>query len=236
MKKGTKIILFVIIILIIGGLLAYGKISKRDHKANTQQDNLTINNESLNEIENADMDKDINTTISDVENNDNVESIKFNNSKMKIKSNGVEYTETEEINKNNYGIKIEINNGKAYITTNVNDELYKSIFTNATPFNKKEITGFKTNIISSYQANIGNGINAPIILFIMENGTVEYINTTDVIQNKKYVSNGILEGIKDIVKFASVDVKEIEGGGYISVVAIDKNGYSYDINEILQEY
>ena len=225
MKKGTKIILFVIIILIIGGLLAYGKISKRDHKANTQQDNLTINNESLNEIENADMDKDINTTISDVENN-----------KMKIKSNGVEYTETEEINKNNYGIKIEINNGKAYITTNVNDELYKSIFTNATPLNKKEITGFKTNIISSYHANIGNGINAPIILFIMENGTVEYINTTDVIQNKKYVSNGILEGIKDIVKFASVDVKEIEGGGYISVVAIDKNGYSYDINEILQEY
>ena len=171
------------------------------------------------------MDKDINTTISDVENNDNVENIKFNNSKMKIKSNGVEYTETEEIN-----------NGKAYITTNVNDELYKSIFTNATPLNKKEITGFKTNIISSYQANIGNGINAPIILFIMENGTVEYINTTDVIQNKKYVSNGILEGIKDIVKFASVDVKEIEGGGYISVVAIDKNGYSYDINEILQEY
>ena len=85
MKKGTKIILFVIIILIIGGLLAYGKISKRDHKANTQQDNLTINNESLNEIENADMDKDINTTISDVENNDNVENIKFNNSKMKIK-------------------------------------------------------------------------------------------------------------------------------------------------------
>lgn len=182
------------------------------------------------------MDKDINTTISDVENNDNVENIKFNNSKMKIKSNGVEYTETEEINKNNYGIKIEINNGKAYITTNVNDELYKSIFTNATPLNKKEITGFKTNIISSYQANIGNGINAPIILFIMENGTVEYINTTDVIQNKKYVSNGILEGIKDIVKFASVDVKEIEGGGYISVVAIDKNCYSYDINEILQEY
>ena len=53
---------------------------------------------------------------------------------------------------------------------------------------------------------------------------------------KKYIKNGILEGIKDIVKFASVDVKEIEGGGYISVVAIDKNGYSYDINEILQEY
>ena len=49
----------------------------------------------------------------------------------------------------------------------------------------------------------------------------------------------ILEEVKPAKLVAAtkyVDVKEIEGGGYISVVAIDKNGYSYDINEILQEY
>ena len=236
MKKGTKIILLVIIILIIGGILIYGKISKKDDN-NTQQDNVTTNNESLNEIESVDIDEDINT-LDNTENKDNIEieNIKFDNSKMKIKASGVEYTETDEINENSYGIKTEINNGKGYITTDVNDELYKNVFTNATPLDKKEITGFKSDIISAYQASIGNGINAPIILFIMENGTVEYIKTTDVIQNKKYVSGGVLEGINDIVKFASVDVKEVEGGGYISVVAIDKDGYSYDINEILKEY
>lgn len=170
-----------------------------------------------------------------VEHKEAKKDVKFDANKMKTNA-GVLY---EECNSDNgtSGLKIEIKNGKAYLTNDINSKDYKFMFSeiNNKSIKNKEITGFEAKIKEVYFAYMGNGDMAPFILFLMEDGSVEYINSRIMLKNEKYESEGKIEEISNIVKFETLNATDVDEngekmGGFITVVAIDEEGYSYDLS------
>ena len=83
---------------------------------------------------------------------------------------------------------------------------------------------------------------SPYILFIMEDGSVEFVDSNKMLKLKNYESKGKIKELSNIVKFVHLNAQEFnengEGmGGWITVAAIDEEGYSFDLSssEIIQK-
>lgn len=99
-----------------------------------------------------------------------------------------------------------------------------------------EITGFSKKVVDVFVGMYGNGIDYPIILFLMEDGTVEYLNSKDAFENNKFVSAGKISGVENIVRIEQAGAYEEGSGGYRTVIAIDKDGYYYDVASKIIKY
>lgn len=182
------------------------------------------------------------TIISNNDSITNEDDIKFDPTKMKTDASYVAYQE-EQSDFGNAGINIEVRDGKPYLSTDIENETYKFLFSDVTePIKDKEITGFNSKVSDVYFAFIGNGDPQPIILFLMEDGNVEFADSGKMLELKKYESFGKIEELSNIVKFVTLSANDVsEDGelmsGFMTVAAIDKDGYSYDIShsKTLQE-
>ena len=152
-------------------------------------------------------------------------------------------TDTEEafnvssdgVDLENIGIKVTIEEGKAYITTEFDKEDWISqMYGKPTEVENQEITGFSGKPVMCFMAVAGQDINPPTLCFLMDDGTVEYVNSKNMLTSEKYEVEGKLGNLKNIVSFEYVSVSDPNGGGYVSTVAIDEEGYSYDIFEIVK--
>lgn len=94
-----------------------------------------------------------------------------------------------------------------------------------------EVTGFTKKVVDVFIGGCGQGVDFPIVLFLMEDGTVEYLDSKVAIENNKFVSAGKLENVENIVRFERADAFHENIGGYITVIAIDKDGYFYDVGK-----
>ena len=72
----------------------------------------------------------------------------------------------------------------------------------------EKITDFHTTIREVYYGYFGNGDMMPTLFFLMEDGTVEYVNAKEMIENKKYQSSGKIKNLKNIVAFADVSATD----------------------------
>lgn len=206
MKKTPVIIVLVLIIVIGLGLYNY--------------------------IENPDKNVGENNIAKDVSND---EEITFNSTKMK--SSGVAIYEEDDRPRSNSGLEIKIREGKPYLTTNVEDEQYKFHYSEVTtPLTDKEITGFSEDVKDVFYAYMGNGDMSAIILFLMTDGTVEYVDSFKMLKGQRFESFGKIEELSNIVKFVNLTATDVSEtgellGGYVTVAAIDKDGYSFDLSQ-----
>ncbi len=128
----------------------------------------------------------------------------FDADKMKVKLDEMTYEEAEKIEEDT-GIRIELEEGEAYLSTDCENEMLLAFLPNQKKNIKhQKITGFHSSIQEVYYGYFGNGDMMPTLFFLMEDGTVEYIDAKEMIENKKYESSGKINNLKNIVTFASV--------------------------------
>lgn len=242
MKKFVIVFLAILIIalLLVTGNLYY-KMNEKDISSVDQSEKLKQLENRIAELENKIAEQDEVEIDKDEEDKavSNAD-IEFDADKMKVKSSKMTYEAMEVLNDAHGGIEVEIRNGKAYLTTDINDETFKTqYFPNVKDaVENQEITGFSTKIKELHYGYFGNGIEVPVLFFLMEDGTVEYVNTEKMIKNEDYKSLGKMKQLSDIIKFEEVAVGDVDENGeakesYRSVVAIDKDGYAYDLNELI---
>ena len=136
------------------------------------------------------------------------------------------------------GMSITLEEGKVYLYTEPANQTHKELFPKATKkLEGQEITGFSSNIVEVHFAYFGTDVSPAKIVFLMEDGTVEYADSKKIIENSEFVSAGKIEGISNIVKIESVEVEYYDEtgnseGGVGTNVAIDKEGYAYDLSEL----
>lgn len=157
--------------------------------------------------------------------------------KFKVCNDGdtMYYTKEEE-QKIEKIVDVKIENKKVYLTIDPENEAVKSIIGREKQIKSvedEEITGFSGVPEEVYFADFGQDIGEQKILILMEDDSVEYIDITDMLENQEYKSDGKIKGLENIQQFDLLSVSDTEGGGYVTTIAIDKDGYYYDINELL---
>ncbi len=93
----------------------------------------------------------------------------------------------------------------------------------------KEVEGLYGKVSQYYVMGIGNGIN-PQVLFLLQDGTVQFLDTAKLAQGK-FVIGGTLDSEK-VVRILQVNVGYSGAGGHIAIATVDKNGNLKVYNEL----
>ncbi len=101
----------------------------------------------------------------------------------------------------------------------------------------KTIT-FTQGIKDVYVGGIGQDMSGDIILFLMDDGTVEYIPVYKALSTggvDGLTSYGTLQDLKDVVKFYSVMAIRNPVGSSVTILAQTKDGTLYDLAPIIND-
>ena len=101
----------------------------------------------------------------------------------------------------------------------------------------KTIT-FTQGIKDVYVGGIGQDMSGDIILFLMDDGTVEYIPVYKALSTGEVdglTSYGTLQDLKDVVKFYSVMAIRNPVGSSVTILAQTKDGTLYDLAPIIND-
>ena len=95
----------------------------------------------------------------------------------------------------------------------------------------QKITGFTKQVVDVHIGGIGQDFTGEVLIFQMEDGTIEYSTIKNMMQNVS--TQGKIEGLNNIVKLQDVNVY-IGDGGNASIIAIDKDNNCYDLDEFIE--
>ena len=96
----------------------------------------------------------------------------------------------------------------------------------------QKITGFTKDVVDVHMGGIGQDFTSEIIIFQMEDGTIEYSTIKNMMKNVS--TQGEIEVLKDIVKLQDAISYVEEGGGGVTIIAIDKDNNCYDLREFIE--
>jgi len=96
---------------------------------------------------------------------------------------------------------------------------------------------FNQKVQDIFVSTIGQDQTATYIFFLMEDGTVEYINVYDCLTKNGFMGTKKLEKVEHITKFYAVDRtnKDSEYGGIYSVLAWRQDGKFYDLETVVNK-
>lgn len=98
------------------------------------------------------------------------------------------------------------------------------------------IANFNENVADVKISSLGfQAVGYEVMLFLMEDGTVEYMPIYNALKENKIMSYGKIQGIKDIVKITDGYVRGNEGGGGGFPVAIKSDGSFYNLEKYLRD-
>lgn len=242
MKKFFSVMIMICIILLIGlNVKIMIHLNEMNHKFEEKTDVLQseikdLKEQPVNETEN-------NETVTKEPTNIEIEEIpigKVSKEKFKVceDSDRFYYEKYEPMEFDDLGVQIEISNNKAYLTIDTQNEnlstmIDKTDFEKLKNVKNQEITGFSAKPTQVYYGEFGQDVIGRVVLFLMADGTVEYIEQMDMLENQTYKSAGKIQNLSDVKQFDVLSVSDTEGGGYVTTIAIDKDGYYYDLNELL---
>ena len=238
-----KVLIGILVVCIVALLIVTGKLYNSSNEKNTSIANQEAKIQQLEnkvvELENEITQKDV---IENEENDVELEQIPIgkvskDNFKVFVDMDTCYYEKEAEVRDYDTMVKVNISNKKAYITIDSENETLKSILEsenikNVNDIENKEITGFLSEPVEVYFGQFGQDITGEKILFLMKDGSVEYINVVDMLKTQNYKSAGKIKNLSDVKQFDVLTVFDTEGGGYTTTIAIDKNGYYYDLNEL----
>ena len=219
-KKTTKISLstfFLILAIIAICVMGFFIYKLNDDKTKATEKVSELNNQVAKLENSMDNSQEKVNKISD--NNDNT---KLDNEKPEeSKSNSVAVTEKQTLTGAGYTITLYSNN-EVKLAINESD-LRTIIGSTSVKITSKNctVTGLSGKVNKMYQGNNGTGVS-PITFFIMEDGTVEYIQPIEMIINNNYTVpsifkiNGKIDNLENVVdiKTNSSDV----------LIAVTKDG------------
>lgn len=178
-----------------------------------------------------------NETEEDISDN----SLDFDTSKI-VNSNGNADTYTLA----NYGhtINISLDETRKVVTLSYNRKVLSDTYTlnwdltgvEDYVYENKQLT-FEKEIKDIYFGGIGQDATGDIILFLMSDGTVEYIPVYQALLSngiEGLTSYGVLPNITDVVKFYTVNASTGMIGS-VSILAQTKDGTLYDLAPIIND-
>ncbi len=97
------------------------------------------------------------------------------------------------------------------------------------------INNFSQEVVDVITGGLSQEIGTSTIIFLMEDGTLEYIPLYKALQTGNIQSYGKLEGVEGIVKLYSVSAfpKNSPIGGHYTILAQKADGTYYDLRPIL---
>ena len=233
MDKVNFVLLIIIAVALVGGMYF---LSQKIDTLNTEVTN--IKNSTANAVDVAETNTNTTNTKSESgKNGDKNEKekvkVKFDPDKVKVGEENVIYEvmDEDDVSLDELGMTVNIEDGKVYVSVKFVSDYTGEIYGIDEEVEREEITGFNGVPVMCFMAETGQDITAPRLCFLMEDGTVEYVDSAKMLKSKKYVSEGRLGDLKDIVAFEYVGVADADmpETGHVSSVAIDKSGYAYDI-------
>ena len=95
---------------------------------------------------------------------------------------------------------------------------------------------FDKEVEDIFVGGIGHDSRSTLVLFIMEDGTVEYIHIYEAIEKEEFKSYGKVEGLENIVKLYSAGAhpKDSYIGGIMTVLAQQSDGKLYDLEKLIK--
>ncbi len=124
--------------------------------------------------------------------------------------------------------------GDILMPTKLSGEIRRTQFNNLERTEEFEITGINANQVADvFVGGFGNGMGDETMLFLMEDGTVEYMPIMKAYEEKSYHSYGKIPGVENVIKFMHGDYSHIPYGPYRNVFAQRADGKFYSLAEIL---
>ncbi len=176
-----------------------------------------LNNDSATKVENTITEKEVEKKV------EVPKTIGFDRTKGKKVKDGVVYGSIiTDMALNRAKVEI-LPNGSLKQTTY--DENYKVI-------SEGEVSGLSGKAIDIVTSYIGDGSDEYTII-MMEDGTVEYIGDTLDYNNRDFSkSKGKIPGLNNIVRILCCSTSGVPNTGR-AVIAIDKDGYFYDVKQLI---
>jgi len=261
-KKASKIslstifLIIAIIAIIVMGLFLYklnndkaseiqksaelqSQINSLNETVSDLQGKLDIISETINSTENE---KNTNDTSETSSKKQTLEEANVTN---KVNKTGLIGDITYEIENSaiNHidGFDVILEDSKVYFKLTDKEKIKSYSITNSTinrvENKREEITGFNGKVKKVYFYQVGQDImpNSLAILFLMEDGKIEYISYVDALQTKNLKSRGEISGLYNISDIYSASAREwvdkTGGPGWESCLAkdSDNNYYSLEI-------
>ena len=246
-KNNCLAVVIVLLVLVILGLVFYilydkgiifsngdsGKDVNTTETTNTSSNNTYNTNEkstTSDEVKELDLTKSLNTS-----------GITYKNA-----------TDTE----GNYGLSMKINSDKRSATLTIDWAIFGKYSTTGSSGEVKNysVKGFSKNIKSTFVGDLGQDSRGITLFFIMEDGTVEYVKLFKQAENSDgsiyyvltanvsadgstgdFTSNGLVSGVKDVIKLYNVDTYSQNASGYRTVIGSTKDGSFYDLGSIINK-
>lgn len=244
-KKGHAgaILLTICIVILIGvaaflGYMYYKEKQKVEH-ATEENTTYKAQVEELNtKVSSLEEDK---KNLEESKNESKKTTVAFDLNKA-LNTTGSEYRLRDEL----FGINVSLeNDGKVYIFTYETKENLKSRFsldandaffkkTSDNDITKFEITGFSKKVKDIFVNGVGQSVSYPVILFLMEDGTVEFLNTKAALTTLNFKSAGTLKDMKDVVRIRTCDAGKGPGSGR-GILAIKADGSFYNVVTVLDK-
>ena len=223
------IIILVIAIIGMGMYIAYDKGIIFASPASTEEENKNAKEEQ----ENTEKDNsEAQTTADSSQENNNV--IAFDSSKCLNNEANYDYLLNAEFN--HWGIEaIDTSNTKMRLRfhwDSVKEEFFELNSTN-TGYDNVDIN--LTKRVSDVEiALIENGAGSEVIIFLMEDGTVEYIPLRKAFLTNNINFFGILPGVDNIVKIYTAVATTKSVGSHDTILAQKSDGTFYDLAPIIK--
>lgn len=261
-KKVTKIslstffLILAIIAIIIMGLFIY-KINndknaeiKKSTELQSQVNSLngTVSNlqgkiDSISETINPNSSSKTENLKNSNETSSKKETLEEANITNKVNKTGLIGETTYEIEdtaiKHLEGFDVILENSKVYFQLTDKEKIKNYSITdsniNRVENKKEEITGFNGKVKKVYFYQVGQAVSPDslAILFLMEDGKIEYISYVDALQTTNLSSRGEIAGIYNISEIYSASacewVDKTGGSGWKSCIAKDSNNNYYSL-------
>ncbi len=165
--------------------------------------------------------------------------------KCEQKDVNIKFDETKSLNTNNMDYKMqawEMAGISAEIVNDKNAEIHinKSIVENNFGISTNNIQDnynivLEKEVADIHIGGIGQDALGTYIIFLLEDGTVNYIEAYKALQSNNFTPQ-VANGITEVINFKDVNAN-IKGNGtgwYASILAMKKDGTFYDLSNIIQ--
>ena len=212
------------IIICVGVVFATYSLGYLTFNQVEETEKTETNNEENNEAEEEVSDNSLDFDASKIVNGNETQYYLTNyNSTINIRLD-----ETRQIVTLNYNRKILSDTyGLNWDTTGMDEYTYED----------KQLT-FDKNIKDIFYGGVGQDASGDIILFLMDDGTVEYIPVYQALSTSGIdglVSYGALQGVEDVIKFYTAYAMVGLTGNYSTTLIQTEDGTLYDLAPIIND-
>ena len=240
-RKNIYIVIFVITTIIAACAAVYFKVDgdKKINEVKAKLEEQNVNKNNTQDTESVESENTENNSNKVTDNNKESCSLKlpiFNNNCINNKDKNIQYN----ITTNYQGIYCKLNKDNKSVNIDFDWDKLKSLYGINIPsglnnnHQSVKISNFDKEICNIYIYGFGQAIGQETVLFLMSDGTVEYMPLRKSLKNQEYKSYGKIAGIEEIVTINSGSCTP-EFGGWYDIFAIKQDGSFYILSTILEK-